>query len=174
MLGRRLRLAGVGVGLAFGFPVFAAMLLSYHLWLGPGGLLEGARDAIAGKILRFGIHGIAAYVAVGAFYSAIHSFLEEYYWRWFVFGHCRQYVPWPAAAVVSSVAFAAHHVLVLSCYFGWSSWATWLFSAAVATGGGAWCWIYERSGSLAGPWLSHLLVDAAIFAVGYDLLKASL
>ena len=28
-----------------------------------------------------------------------------------------------------------------------------------------------RSGSLAGPWLSHLVVDAAIFLVGYDLAR---
>jgi hypothetical protein len=29
--------------------------------------------------------------------------------------------------------------------------------------------LYRRSGSLYGPWLSHLLVDAAIFWIGYDL-----
>ena len=29
--------------------------------------------------------------------------------------------------------------------------------------GAAWAWIYHRSGSLLGPWLSHLLIDAGIF-----------
>jgi membrane protease YdiL (CAAX protease family) len=63
----------------------------------------------------------------------------------------------------------AHHVLVLAWYFGWTSWATWLFSVSVAIGGVVWCWIYQRSGSLVGPWLSHLLIDAAIFTIGYDM-----
>jgi uncharacterized protein len=46
---------------------------------------------------------------------------------------------------------------------------TWLFSLSVAVGGAFWAWLYQRTGSLYGPWLSHLLVDAAIFLVGYDL-----
>ncbi len=167
-------MAGVGAGLTFGLAVFAAMLLSYHLWLGPSGLLGDASAAIAGKILKFGIRGPLDYIALAAFYSAVHSLLEEYYWRWFVFGQSRQLMPWPAAALISSIAFAAHHVLVLSLYFGWNSWATWLFSLAVAVGGAVWCWIYQRSGSLVGPWLSHLLVDAAIFAIGYEIVKGTL
>ena len=54
---------------------------------------------------------------------------------------------------------------------GFSSPATWLFSVCVAVGGAMWAWLYERTGSLLGPWLSHLLVDAAIFAIGYDLVR---
>jgi hypothetical protein len=33
------------------------------------------------------------------------------------------------------------------------------------------CWLYRRSGSLLGPWLGHLLVDALIFTVGWDLVR---
>ena len=64
----------------------------------------------------------------------------------------------------------AHHVLVLATFFGWSSPATYVFSLAIAIGGAYWAWLYARSGSLYGPWLSHLLVDAGIFLIGYDLL----
>ena len=42
--------------------------------------------------------------------------------------------------------------------------------AAVAVGGAFWAWLYQRSGSLAGPWLSHLVADAGIFFVGYQLI----
>jgi membrane protease YdiL (CAAX protease family) len=160
---------GVGAGAAFGAVVFAAMLLVYHLGLRPSGFLEPARGAIAEKVLKFGIRGPGAFAAMGVFYAGFHSFLEEYYWRWFVFGQLRRLIPWTTAALVSSLAFMAHHVLVLACYFGWTSWATWLFSLSVAVGGVVWCWIYQRSGSLVGPWLSHLLIDAAIFTIGYDI-----
>ena len=78
---------------------------------------------------------------------------------------------WPAI-LLSSVAFVGHHIIILAAYFGWTSPATVLFSACVGVGGAAWAWLYSRSGSLLGPWLSHLLVDAAIFIIGYDLVRS--
>jgi membrane protease YdiL (CAAX protease family) len=47
-------------------------------------------------------------------------------------------------------------------------------SFAVALGGGFWAWLYERTGSIFGPWLSHLLIDAGIFWIGYDLIRQSM
>jgi len=41
----------------------------------------------------------------------------------------------------------------------------------VGAGGAFWAWLYHRSGALAGPWLGHLLADAAIFTIGFDLLR---
>jgi uncharacterized protein len=101
--------------------------------------------------------------------SAGHSLLEEYYWRWFLFGGLRRFMPVAAAVVLSSLAFAAHHVILLAVFFGGQALPTILFSVCVAVGGAAWAWIYQRSGSLLGPWLSHLMIDAGIFVVGYDL-----
>jgi membrane protease YdiL (CAAX protease family) len=162
--------AGVAEGLLFGAVVLAIMVAVYHLALKPAGLLDAAAGPVRGKIAGFGIDGLWKYVALGAFLSGIHSFLEEYYWRWFCFGQLQRLVPWKLAVAVSSVGFMGHHVIVLATYFGWSSPATWLFSLAVAIGGAYWAWLYRRSGSLVGPWLGHLLVDVAIFVVGYDLI----
>lgn len=44
-----------------------------------------------------------------------------------------------------------------------------MLTLAVAVGGAFWAWLYHRSGSLLGPWISHMLVDAAIFGVSYQL-----
>ncbi len=161
---------GLLEGLVFGLLVSAGMLLLYHAWLEPAGHLDVARDPIWQRISAYGLRTLPRYVAFGAFLSVIHAFLEEYYWRWFVFGQLRRMLPLAPAIVVSSVGFMAHHVVVLAMYFGWLSPATWLFSLAVAVGGGVWAWIYDRSDSLYGPWLSHLLVDIAIFVVGYCLI----
>jgi len=76
------------------------------------------------------------------------------------------------AVAVSSLGFMAHHVIVLATYFGLASPVTWIFSLGIAAGGAFWAWLYHRSGSLLGPWLSHLLVDAAIFAAGYEIVQA--
>jgi len=164
--------AGLGWGLAFGLLVFAAGVAAYFVWLKPAGMLQGVGEAVQAKIAGFGIRTVPAYLLLGAFYSLVHSLLEEYYWRWFVFGQLRAIIPWKAAVGVSSLGFMAHHVVLLATYFGWSSPATYLFSSAVAVGGAFWAWLYQRSQSLLGPWLSHLLIDAAIFAVGYDLVRA--
>src|SRR5271156_4434463 len=95
--------------------------------------------------------------------SSVHALLEEYYWRWFLFGGLRRFMPVSWAVVLSSLAFAAHHVILLASFFGGISWATILFSLCVGVGGAAWAWIYHRSGSLLGPWLSHVLIDTGIF-----------
>ena len=78
----------------------------------------------------------------------------------------------PVAAIcISSLGFMAHHVILLATFFSWSSPWTYLFSFSVVVGGAGWAWLYERDGSLYGPWISHLFVDAAIFLIGYDICR---
>ncbi len=165
---------GLLLGILFGLVVLTAMLVLYHGWLKPAGLLEEPGRQIRAKILGLGIDSFWKYAALGVFYSVCHSFLEEYYWRWFVYGRMRRHTSWSVAMLVSSLGFMAHHVILLKTYFGWASPATYFFSLSVAVGGAVWAWLYERSGSLGGPWLSHLLVDAGIFLIGFDLARGLL
>lgn len=165
------RLRGLTPAIAFGVLVAAAMFALYYGLLRSSPLLAEASTEIGAKISRLRIDRLWKYAALGVFYSLGHSLLEEYYWRWFVFGQLRRGVALWLAMAVSSLGFMAHHVLVLGKFFGFENPATWLFSACVAIGGTVWAWLYERSGSLVGPWLSHLLIDAAIFAIGYDLVR---
>lgn len=160
---------GVGPGLGFGLAVMGGILALYHLWLLPAGHLDAALGPVQDKIAGFGVAGPVKYAVFAGFVCLVHSFLEEYYWRWFVFGRLSRLMPAGPAIAVSSLGFMAHHVLVLGLYFGWLAPATWGFSLCVALGGAFWAWLYHRSGSLLGPWLSHVLVDVAIFLVGYHM-----
>ena len=45
---------------------------------------------------------LRVYLLLAVFYSAIHSLLEEYYWRWFVFGRLSQLCKLPTAIAISS------------------------------------------------------------------------
>ena len=165
-------LRGALPGVAFGLVVFVAALALYSLVLEPSHVLDGGpAEVIRAKVAGFGITGPWRYLALGTFYSLLHSAAEELYWRGFVFGELRRVCRPPLALLGSSLAFAAHHVILLVVFFGWASPWTWALSAAVAAGGAFWAWLYRRSGSLAGPWLGHLLVDAAIFAIGWDLVR---
>lgn len=164
---------GVVAGVVFGAVIAAATLALYHYWLKPSGVMGGAVEQIQKKVAGFGIHSAVAYLGLGVFYSVAHSWLEEYYWRWFVFGLLIQWDNRTVAIVVSSLGFMAHHVIVLGVFFGWDNWLTYFLSVSVAVGGAVWAWLYDRSGSLVGAWLSHALIDAGIFLVGYDIVKVT-
>lgn len=157
-------------GAVFGLAVLAAMA-GLYAWLKPSGVFDAATAEVRAKIVDMKLNTTLAYASLGVFYALFHSLLEEYYWRWFVFAGLRTRIPVFAAIVVSSLAFMAHHVIVLATYFGWLSVWTCLFSLGVAVGGGVWAWLYQRSGTICGVWLSHLIVDAAIFLIGYDMVS---
>ena len=164
--------AGVLPGVAFGVTLLAAALALYLGVLRPAGALAGApSEAVRAKVAALGVGGPLAFAALGAFYSTVHAGAEEYYWRWFVFGGLRDALGAAPAVAASSLGFAAHHVILLAVFFGWTSPVTWVLALAVAGGGAFWAWLYHRTGSLLGPWLGHLCADAAIFAIGWDLVR---
>ncbi|MBW2460123.1 MAG: CPBP family intramembrane metalloprotease [Deltaproteobacteria bacterium] len=107
------------------------------------------------------------FVLFAIFISVIHSGLEEYYWRFFVYGQLREKCrPWVAHGI-AAVAFAAHH-LVLTLQFFSVGLAVFM-AVAVAVGGLLWTVMYERQGTVLGGWLSHLCVDAFLMLVAYQL-----
>lgn len=161
--------SGIGIGLIFGVVISAAALALFNWGLKDAPFFDEAETEIRDKIADMDLGSPPVFIGVGVFYSLIHSLLEEYYWRWFVFGQLGRLTSLVPAIVVSSLGFMAHHVLVIGTYFGFYSPATWVFSLCVALGGAFWAWLYHRSGSLLGPWLSHLLVDSAIFTAGYEI-----
>lgn len=175
ILRRKVRIGRPGPGLLqgaiFGVLVGAAIYMLYRWWLLPGGSLTGPIEAIRAKVTGIGISSEVDFAVMGIGYALFHSFLEEYYWRWFVFAELRRRTSNVVAITVSSLGFMAHHVIVLATYFGWNSPISYLISLGVAVGGAAWAVLYQRTGSLYGAWLSHCLVDAAIFFVGFEMMR---
>ena len=162
---------GLLIGGLLGLAIVAVMFGAYHLWLKPSGAFDSAAPAVLDKVKGMGIDSTAKFAALSTFYAVLHSLLEEYYWRWFVFAQLRRVTALGPAIAISALGFMAHHVIVLSVFFGWGSFLSLFFSLGVAVGGVAWAWLYHRSRSLFGPWLSHALVDAGIFAVGYEIVS---
>jgi membrane protease YdiL (CAAX protease family) len=162
---------GLGLGLAFGLLVVVLMLGIYFGVLRHSELLADTSAQLRQKLREFGMSTPGRYLVLAAFIVTTHSLLEEYYWRWFVFGQLRRVVPWTPAVALSSLAFMAHHVILLYFYLPGRFWMLAApFSLGIAAGGAVWAWLYDRAGTLYPSWLSHLLVDAAIFVIGWDLL----
>jgi len=162
---------GLELGAAFGLVVGAAALLLYFLWLKSSPALTATPERLHRWLTEFNLATPGGFVAMAFFIAVLHSFLEEYYWRWFVFGRLEQCLPLAAAMGISSCAFMAHHVILLSVYLQGYFWTAAVpFSLCVAGGGIVWAWLYHRCRSLYAPWVSHLLVDMALMGLGYDML----
>src|SRR5262249_38911570 len=117
------------------------------------------------KELGFGTPG--RYALLAAFLVCINPLAEEYIWRWFVFR--RTEIIWPAAAtLLAAFFFTVHHVIALAAQFG--PVVTVVGSTGVFIGGWMWSWCYARYRSIWPGYVSHAIVDFAIFSLGWMLL----
>ena len=73
-----------------------------------------------------------------------------------------------AAVVLSALLFTVHHVIALRAQFGWN--VTLLASAGICVGGAAWSWCYLKYRSIWPGYVSHLVVDATVFVIGWKLI----
>lgn len=162
---------GLAAGIAFGLLAAAAMLATYALVLKHGPAFTDAPAMVRAKLADLHVGTRGRFLVLAFAIAVVHALLEEYYWRWFVFGQLRDAMGAPAAVALSSLAFTSHHLIVLSAYTTPGHfWDTVVpLSAGVTAGGAAWAWLYRKTGSLYGPWASHALADAALMAIGYDL-----
>jgi hypothetical protein len=164
--------SGLGIGIAFGAGISCVGVAIFSWFLRDSPVFASATTLIQQKVAAFGIDSAVKYFLLAGFYSLVHSLLEEYYWRWFVFRQLERMIPlWPAI-IVSAVGFALHHIVVLAIYFRSAPGYAAFCAIGVALGGGFWAWLYHRDDSIFETWPSHALVDLGLFmGIGYPLLR---
>jgi membrane protease YdiL (CAAX protease family) len=161
---------GLRVGVGFGLLVGPGILALYYLLLRSWLLHIGTGRAVLATLREFGADTPVKFALLAAFMAVLHSLLEEYYWRWFTFRWLKRALPVVPAIVISSLAFMAHHVVVLAVHLpGYFLSAVVPFSLCIAGGGAVWSWLYHRTGTIYSAWVSHAIIDGAILLVGYDL-----
>jgi membrane protease YdiL (CAAX protease family) len=153
--------AGVASGLFIAALVWAAYLVTNGLGVLDGGL-------VAERAARTGLARPAVYLFGALYWITLNSLLEEYVWRWFVFRRFEVLIGARPAVIAAAVAFTAHHVVALAGQF--PPLLALLASAGVFTGGAAWSWLYQRYQSIWPGYVSHAIVDVAVFAIGYQLI----
>lgn len=163
------------LAVGFGLAVALATVGVYWLILAGQPLGERLQAMISEKITSMGLATPLRFLLVSVFYAMVHSGLEEYYWRWFAYRWLRLKLSTGWANLISSLGFGLHHILLLGFFLGFDCWQTWALSAAVSVGGLFWAWLYQRTGDSIGPiWISHALVDAGIFGLGFWLIRSDL
>lgn len=151
---------GLISGLAIsGFVLGAAILMGRHY-------IDG--DFFRDMMTQAGLNKKTVYVGAMLYWIFINSVLEEYVWRWFVVRQFSVLCKPTGAILLSAAGFTLHHILAMQVYFSWSlSLACALF---IFIGGTWWSWMFLRYKTIWPGWLSHALVDIAVFGYGYTLI----
>lgn len=151
------------VGLISGLLIVGVVILLYFL-MSEFLLFFVSNVVTAAEGLNFLDH----YILFSLFISVIHSFLEEYYWRWFVLNGLMLRLSRTMSIVIASLAFASHHFIVVLQFVP-------LYLAVIATVlifllGVFWSELYLRTKNIVGAWISHFFADVVIMAIGYLLI----
>jgi len=154
------RAGGFGMGWLTGLGISGAILLVIFLFgdrlLEPGGLVK--------RLQEVGLGTPGMYLAGALYWIAVNSVLEEYAWRWFCYRQCRALLPGPIAVALSALFFTLHHLLALLALTPPPT--AIVCSIGVFTGALIWSAMYARYRSIWPGYLSHALVDIAIFGIG--------
>ncbi len=172
LLGRPICMRWIAIGSVSGLAIGCLGMVVFQWVLLPLGVMDSAKLIAKEKLQSLGADSPPILFAIAIFYALIHSGFEEFYWRGFVFRGLNEYLGVASSVCLSSLAFMSHHVLVLGKFFGYGSVMTYLLAASVAVGGVIWASIYHQCGNLIPGWISHALVDAGIFVIGYWLVYA--
>ncbi len=161
------RLRAIPLGVLVGVAIVAAMFFLMQTALGQ--MVVNNSESIRNKAQDLGI--LQHYWSFALFISVLHSLIEEYYWRWFVFGQLINVVSISRAHLLAGIAFAAHHVVIATQLFplGWAL----ILGGLVAMGGIVFSMMYYRQKTLLGPWACHMVIDLGIMAIGHKVLFGS-
>lgn len=151
-------------GIIAGMIIVAVMFLLLKTPLGT--MVNNAAPDIRSKATELGF--VKHYWTFAIFLSLIHSLMEEYYWRWFVFGHLRDVTKLSTAHLLCGLSFGAHHIVVATQFFpfGWGL----FLGSLVGLGSMIWSFMYDRQKTLVGAWVCHSIVDLGIMSIGHKLI----
>lgn len=162
---RGLRTAPILYAIVSGLVIGGGILL---LWFT---LLAERSDTVklVDVVTETGLDQQLRYWAFAAWLCIGNSLLEEFVFRWFIDSRLRILgVPPIFALGLSAAIFTMHHVIVLAAFFDPP--LVILGSAGVFVGGVIWSWSLRHWQSLLPAWISHALIDVAIFLVGASIL----
>lgn len=109
------------------------------------------------------------FIYVSLYISFANSFLEEFFFRGFVFTNLKQHAGRKLAYVFSATAFSLYHVAMM---IGWFSPALFLLvMAGLMAGGMIFNYLNEKLDTIYCSWLTHMFANFAINTIGFILLQ---
>ena len=121
-------------------------------------------SSITQRVMDMGITS-TTYPFVALAIVLINPFLEEYFWRGFVF---RVFDKYTNKGIWTGVLFALHHVIIIWGSINLIQSIIVIFFLAII--GILFNWIYSKTGSIYATWIIHALADLVIVTVGFFIL----
>ena len=157
---------GLFVALSLGAVIYGVILGGYFL-------LKDVFDfgSVATSLSENAGVDASNFLFVSLYISFANSFLEELFFRGFIFKNLKKHSSVAFAYAFSSLAFALYHVAMM---IGWFSLPlTALIIVGLAAGGVIFNYLSERFGTVFVPWGAHMFANFAINTIGFILLGRS-
>ena len=155
---------GLLPAIALGIGIYGVILGGYFL-LSPFfdfSQIAGALTANAGVTKE-------NFLYVSLYISFANSFLEEFFFRGFVFTNLKRLSGRGLAYLFSAATFSAYHVAMM---IGWFSPALFLLvMVGLVAGGMIFNWLNEKLDTIYCSWLTHMFANFAINTIGFMLLQ---
>jgi len=155
---------GLFSAIAIGIGIYAVILIGYLL-VSPFfdfSRISGALTENAGVTKE-------NFLYVSLYISFANSFLEEFFFRGFVFTNLKLLSGRRLAYLFSAAVFSLYHVAMM---IGWFSPALFLLvMVGLFAGGIIFNWLNEKLDTIYCSWLTHMFANFAINTIGFMLLK---
>ncbi|MCM0650312.1 CPBP family intramembrane metalloprotease [Clostridium swellfunianum] len=150
---KRLRL-----GFIFGLACFIIILAAFFIFRGFMDL-----DSIAMDLQQKNITS-ANFILIGLYITFGNSFLEEFFFRGFIFLNLYNKKNTKLAYVYSSLLFGLYHIAIFKTWFSLGLIMLCLFG--LISVGFIFNWLNTKSNNFINSWLVHIFADAAIIIIG--------
>ncbi|MBR5869183.1 MAG: CPBP family intramembrane metalloprotease [Clostridia bacterium] len=154
---------GFLISLALGMGLYAVILGAYFL-IGP----FFDFSAIAGSLTQNAGVTRDNFLYVSLYISFVNSFLEEFFFRGFLFANLKRLLGRGSAYLLSALPFSLYHVAMM---IGWFSPLLFLLvMAGLLVGGMIFNRLNESMDNIYASWLTHMFANFAINTIGFILL----
>lgn len=161
---RQVKLKDLRFGFIFGLLGFAAILILYQI-LKSGINLDLILSELTGRLQITP----ATFIFVGLYITFVNSFIEEFFFRGFIFLNLYEQGHRFLGYVFSSALFALYHLAIFRAWFEPLVMAIALVGLFLV--GLFFNWVNTRKQNFLNSWIIHLSADAAIILIGFRLFQ---
>lgn len=152
------------LGLLFGGAAFFILVIAYFIF---GSFIDF--NGIAADLTSKSKISASNFIFIGLYITFGNSFLEEFFFRGFVFLNLYNLKYKKLSYIYSSTLFACYHIGIFKSWF--NIWLILLCLAGLFTVGVVFNWLNTKSKNFINSWLVHILADSAIIIMGLKMFK---
>ncbi len=150
------------MGFLFGIVSFFIILITYYL-------LRNIIDlhSISENLQNNSKITVSSFIYVGLYITFGNSFLEEYFFRGFIFLNLYELNSKKFAYIYSSLLFGLYHIAIFKAWFNIELVAIALIG--LISIGFIFNWLDNKSKNFINSWIVHILADSAIIIIGLKM-----